>query len=122
MPSRSASSPDGRDKLVGSYRAGEAWVVLSVQVRRTGDALVVAERHEAVGVVGQGEVLGVHVDPGQAQLQAEALVLSRGGRLGEEPGALSEGPVRSALARSMFTEIGLRRFVHVPARGRAGAA
>jgi hypothetical protein len=122
MPSRSASSPDGRTGLVGSYRAREAWVVLSVRARRAGGAEVVAERHEGTGAVGQGEVLGVHRDPGRALLQAEALVLARGGRLGEAPGAFSEGPVRSALARSMFTELGLRRFVHVPAAGRAGAA
>jgi hypothetical protein len=83
---------------------------------------VVAEREAVPGIGYQGEVLGVHGDRGRALLQAEALVLARGGRLGEAPGALSESPVRSTLARSMFTELGPRRFVHVPASGRAGAA
>jgi hypothetical protein len=122
MRSRSASSPDGRAGLVGSYRARVAWVVLSVRAGRDGSALVVAEREAVPGIGYQGEVLGMHGDAGRALLQAEALVLARGGRLGEAPGALSEGPVRSTLARSMFTELGLRRFVHVPAGGRAGAA
>jgi hypothetical protein len=121
MPSRSASSADRGQGPVGCYRARCGWVVLSLEERRYGGVEVVAERHDACGVVGQGEVLGVHRDAGRARRQAEALVLARGGRLGDEPGALSEGPVRRTLARSMFSELGLRRFVHMPAGGRAGA-
>jgi hypothetical protein len=120
MPSRSASSPDGRAELVGCYLAREGWVVLSVLERAAGGYQVLGERHDGGEAVGQPELLGVHRDPDRARLQAEALVLARGGRLGAEPGALCEGPVRRALARSMFTEIGLRRFVHVPAAGGPG--
>jgi hypothetical protein len=47
---------------------------------------------------------------------AEALVLARGGWLGAEAECVAGSPVERSVARRMFSEPELRRYVHLPAR------
>lgn len=101
--------------LVGTVQAEGGYVAVKVcRPRNEPLAYVVIERQRIPGVPCESRLAGHFVDVDAAVKAAQETVLAKGGSLHHSAEALGGSPVSSTLARSMFTEIGLRRFVHVP--------
>jgi hypothetical protein len=83
----------------------------------TAGAALMLERSERPGQVA-ARVACEFSSIQSALRHAEGLVLSRAGWLGAEAPGLVGSPVGPGLARRMFSEPELRRFVHMPARRR----
>jgi hypothetical protein len=103
--------------LIGTYVRHGSYVTVAVEAlgAATAGATVVLERSERPGRVAarvECEFSSVQ----SALRHAEGLVLSRAGWLGAEAPGLVGSPVGPGLARRMFTEPELHRFVHLPVR------
>ena len=90
--------------LIGTYVRRGSWVTVAVEARAAERAAVACELRSFA----------------EALRHAEALVLARGGWLGAEAETVAGSPVEPAVARRMFSEPELRRYVHLPARGLRG--
>lgn len=118
---RSWRSDRGVSSLVGTYQANGRYVAVRVcQPVAHSIALVFVERQRVPGVVCESELVSQHADALRAIRAAQAVVLAHGGSLQSNAEALGGSPVGKKLGQMMFTEIGLQRFVHVPAGTREG--
>lgn len=101
--------------LVGTVQTGGGYVAVKVcRPRSEPLAYVVIERQRIPGMPCESRLAGHFADVDAAIKAAQETVLAKGGSLHQSAEALGGSPVTKTLARSMFTEIGLRRFVHVP--------
>jgi hypothetical protein len=90
-------------------------VTVPAEARQAERAAVILERSERPGEGSAG--VACKLDPmAEALRHAEALVLSRGAWLGAEAETVAGSPVEAAVARRMFSEPELLRYVHLPAR------
>jgi hypothetical protein len=105
--------------LIGTYVRRGSWVTVAVEARSAERAAVVLERSERPGSTVAGVACELE-SVAEALRHAEALVLSRGGWLGAEAETVAGSPVAPDVARRMFSEPELRRYVHLPARGLRG--
>ena len=105
--------------LIGTYVRRGSWVTVAVEARAAERAAVVLERAERPGSSSAAVACELR-SFAEALRHAEALVLARGGWLGAEAEGLAGSPVAPAVARRMFSEPELRRYVHLPARGLRG--
>jgi hypothetical protein len=105
--------------LIGTYVRRGSWVTVAVETRSAERAAVVLERSERPGSTSAGVACELE-SVAEALRHAEALVLSRGGWLGAEAETVAGSPVAPAVAKRMFSEPELRRYVHLPARGLRG--
>jgi hypothetical protein len=105
--------------LIGTYVRRGSWVTVAVEARAAERAAVVLERAERPGARTAGVACELE-STAEALRHAEALVLARGGWLGAEAETVAGSPVEPAVARRMFSEPELRRYVHLPARGLRG--
>jgi hypothetical protein len=103
--------------LIGTYVREGSYVTVAVKAlgAATAGAALVLERSERPGRVA-ASVACEFSSFESALRHAEGLVLSRAGWLGAEAPGLVGSPVGRGLARRMFSEPELRRFVHLPVR------
>ena len=107
--------------LIGTYVRQGSYVTVAVESGPSGPApaRVVLERSERPGSSSAAVACELR-SFAEALRHAEALVLARGGWLGAEAEGLAGSPVEPAVARRMFSEPELGRYVHLPARGLRG--
>ena len=120
MSSHGGSWRSGGTLCAGTFQREGRYVSVSVRERHRSHFVIVEEHAPSPGRVECGRLIGWGSDLPKALRDAEAYVLSYGGLVGAEPEAICGSPVGETLARSMFTEIGMRRFLHVPVRARPG--
>ncbi len=107
--------------LVGTIPIDGGYVEVKVHRDRGREfASIVLERQRVPGVPCELRVTRRAIGLELAIEGAKATVLAKGGRLADSAEALHCCRVPDALARSMFTEIGMARFVHVPTPGTEG--
>lgn len=117
MPSRARSWRREGDVrlLVGTIPIERGYVEVKVHRERGRRfASIVLERQRVPGVACEVSITDRAIGLELALEGARATVLAKGGRLADSAEALHCCRVPDALAKSMFTEIGMARFVHAP--------
>ena len=105
--------------VIGSYAHEGELRTLCVARGDGGRFLVVERRFPPPHGSQVDRVLQAYADRGDALRNAEAILYAAGGLVGQTPTSITCGRVPPKLARSLFGDDGMRRYVHVVAAGRA---